>query len=129
MTFNDRNAIAATLCFQRKRPALKMLRTAFLLSACSQTLGAIQLGLLSDLHVGEGCPSPYDGSDNCYSVKNLQLAIARINNVVGPADGLKAIFITGDITSSGELSQYQKARQLLDGLIIPYFPVMGNHDV
>src|SRR5690242_19452146 len=68
--------------------------------AAAPALAAIQLGLLSDLHIGEGCPSPYNGTDDCYSVQNLQLAIQRINDVVGPADGLAAVFITGDITSS-----------------------------
>ena len=42
----------------------------------------------------------YAGTDNCYSVQNLQLAIDRINTVIAPRDAFDLLFITGDITSS-----------------------------
>jgi|GEM_PF-5182094 len=36
---------------------------------------------------------------------------------------------TGDITDSGEKSEFLKAKEILDALEIPYVPIMGNHDV
>ncbi len=37
--------------------------------------------------------------------------------------------VVGDITESGELSEFARARRLLDTLNVPYVPLPGNHDV
>lgn len=41
---------------------------------------------------------------------------------------IDGVFITGDITSSALLEEFQKARDILDGLVMPWWPVLGNHD-
>jgi 3',5'-cyclic AMP phosphodiesterase CpdA len=42
---------------------------------------------------------------------------------------IKFVVVTGDITDSGERSEFLKAKEILDSLRIPYIPVIGNHDI
>jgi len=42
---------------------------------------------------------------------------------------LGPVIVSGDITDSGSLWQFVKAKEILDQLTIPYIPMMGNHDV
>jgi predicted MPP superfamily phosphohydrolase len=86
----------------------------------------LRVAFLTDLHVGENCSCPYDGSEDCPSVINDRRAIARINALSPLPD---AVIITGDLTSSATASQWAKAADILSTLSVPYFPAMGNHDV
>jgi hypothetical protein len=37
--------------------------------SCLFTISAsFRLGIVSDIHIGEGCASPYNFEENCYSV-------------------------------------------------------------
>lgn len=36
--------------------------------------------------------------------------------------------MTGDITASALLEEFQKAREILDALTVPWWPLLGNHD-
>lgn len=87
----------------------------------------LRVAFLSDLHIGESCfPVPYNGTNDCACIRNDLRAIEFINDLSPPPS---AVIITGDITSSSWPSQWKKARELLDALAIPYYPIMGNHDV
>jgi 3',5'-cyclic AMP phosphodiesterase CpdA len=87
---------------------------------------AFRLGILSDIHVGEGCPSPYNFEENCYSVQALKRAVNLINSNL--SSSIDLIIITGDITGSAQLTQYQKANEILSALQVPWIPLIGNHD-
>jgi hypothetical protein len=41
---------------------------------------------------------------------------------------LDGVFVTGDITASALLEEFQKAREILDALEMPWWPLFGNHD-
>jgi len=97
-----------------------------LLLLCAGSGSALRLALLTDLHVGEGCGCPYNGTEDCPSVVNDRRAVARINALTPPAD---YVLITGDITSSAWPSQWAKAAEILAGLQMPSFPLGGNHDI
>ena len=91
------------------------------------TQSSLRVAFLSDMHVGESClPLPYNGTENCTCVLNDRRAVAYVNSLVPLPD---AVIITGDITSSAWPTQFAKAREILDDLLPPFFPVMGNHDV
>lgn len=85
---------------------------------------------LADLHVGEGCASStrdYQRNDtDCYSVRRLNDTVARINEEL---DGASFVVVGGDLTSSAQASEFAAARSQLDRLRVPYFTMLGNHDI
>lgn len=92
---------------------------------------------ISDIHIGEGF-SDYGTTgyyndtmptiDTSKPTKRLQYAIEWINaNAV--AKNIKFVVISGDLTGSAEKSEFEKCKQLLDELQVPYVPIIGNHDI
>lgn len=61
-------------------------------------------------------------------IKKIQLAIDKVNRLAGAQD-IRFVFIAGDLTNSAERSEFQAAKSMLDGLQVPYFPIIGNHDM
>lgn len=91
---------------------------------------------LTDSHIGYGTKdyaSPgYDdtlaGATEGSAEKNLRAAVSWINAHKAELK-IKFVAVTGDITHHGQKSEFLKAREILDGLDIPYVPIIGNHDV
>jgi len=91
---------------------------------------------LTDIHIGHGTTdyaSPgYDdtlsGVTEGRPEKNLREAVEYINAHRGKLK-IKFVVVTGDITHHAQRSEFLKAREILNGLSIPYVPVIGNHDV
>jgi hypothetical protein len=52
----------------------------FISGLLATSVVAFRLAILSDLHVGEGCPSPYNFEENCYSVQALKRTVNLINS-------------------------------------------------
>jgi len=77
--------------------------------------------VISDTHIGEQMP-------NDYTTWLTQVTVAKINSLV-KSENIKMVFITGDITNSAMPEQWTKAKSLYDKLIVPYFPIIGNHDM
>jgi predicted phosphodiesterase len=50
-------------------------------------------------------------------------AVSRINQ-----SGAEFVIVKGDLTSEFTEEEFQGARELLDRLAVPYYPVRGNHD-
>ncbi|MBU2578627.1 metallophosphoesterase [Patescibacteria group bacterium] len=91
--------------------------------------------IISDLHVGQpaldyGNPTWNDGVSgyNISSVKNLKNTIKIINSNIQKYN-LKFAVVTGDFTDSAELSELNKAKEILNELNIPWIPLIGNHDI
>jgi 3',5'-cyclic AMP phosphodiesterase CpdA len=49
-------------------------------------------------------------------------------NALTKADGIDFVIVSGDLTDSGEKSEFLHFKKLMDSLNVPYFPLMGNHD-
>lgn len=92
---------------------------------------------ISDVHIGEGVadygtPGFYNDTMPAVDVGSpavrLRQAVKWINN---HAEGknLKFVVLSGDLTGSAEKSEFQMCKKIMDGLDIPYVPVIGNHDI
>jgi outer membrane protein assembly factor BamB len=73
----------------------------------------LRFAWLSDTHVG---------SDR--GAADLQASVADINK----QKGLAFVLVTGDITEMGLYANFRAAKDILDGLRVPYHIIPGNHD-
>ncbi|MCX6758362.1 MAG: metallophosphoesterase, partial [Candidatus Nealsonbacteria bacterium] len=93
--------------------------------------------VLTDLHIGWGIPDygkpGYNESDNepgqdYYMTDRLNKAVEWIN-AHAVSNNIKFVTVLGDITDTAEYSEFLKARQILNQLVVPYIPIIGNHDI
>jgi outer membrane protein assembly factor BamB len=73
----------------------------------------LRFAWLSDTHVGSD-----RGADD------LRGSVADINSL----PGLSFVLVTGDITEMGSFDNLSLAKEILDGLRVPYHIIPGNHD-
>ena len=92
---------------------------------------------LSDIHVGEhiddyGTPGflgdTMPKGDVGYSAERLRSSVNWIN-ANAKKKNIRFVIVTGDLTDSGEQSEFDKANEILSSLSIPFVPQIGNHDV
>ena len=43
-------------------------------------------------------------------------------------EGGDLVLVCGDLAKDGKRSELETAKRVLDGLQMPYYPVLGNHD-
>lgn len=93
---------------------------------------------LTDVHIGEGVSGGdygTSGHNDTLTASDYGLPAQRLSNTVrwinANADRLQIRFVavTGDLTRSGEISEFLKFKQIADSLTVPYIPFMGNHDI
>ncbi len=86
-----------------------------LIAASSAAAGRapLRFAWLTDTHVGSD-----RGADD------LRASVADINSL----PGLSFVLVTGDITEMGSFDNLSLAKEILDGLRIPYHIIPGNHD-
>jgi outer membrane protein assembly factor BamB/predicted phosphohydrolase len=96
----------------------KRLMKIFILMITAVTVLAAQPPLkfahITDTHIG-----------NATAAEDLQRTVADINSL----DGLSFVLITGDITEAGFDDELRNAKQILDGLELPWYIIPGNHDM
>lgn len=67
-------------------------------------------------------------TDTGSAAVNLRAAVNWVN-ANKDSQKIKFVAVTGDLTQHAQKSEFLKAREILDGLDVPYAPVIGNHDV
>jgi outer membrane protein assembly factor BamB len=86
----------------------------FLMAAApAGSRGPLRFAWLSDTHVGSD-----RGADD------LRASVSDIN----ATPGLSFVLVTGDVTEMGSYTNLRLAKDILDGLLIPYHIIPGNHD-
>ncbi len=91
---------------------------------------------LTDVHIGEGegdygttgYLDTLTGSEEGYAVNRLRAALTYLAQNWN-AYKLAFIVVTGDLTDSGERSEYLRFKALMDSSGLPYIAFIGNHDV
>ena len=102
--------------------------------------------IITDLHIGRGYPD-YGGEgwndtetvgQDYYLTERLQRVVDTIIDLKKTQD-IRFVVVLGDISDSGEYSELEKARDILDGLNydvngdgkfdMVYVPILGNHDL
>ena len=92
---------------------------------------------ITDVHIGEGY-SDYGtlgyykdtmpATDNSKPVLSLIKAVQWINeNYL--AKNIKFVIVSGDLTGKAQHSEFNKFKEIMSQLEIPYVPMIGNHDV
>lgn len=95
---------------------------------------AFSFAILTDTHIGEGeldhgTPGYDDaGGGESEITARVRAAVAKIN-AEAEAREIRFAMHLGDLTDSGERSEYELARAIADELAVPYFPLIGNHDM
>jgi len=90
--------------------------------------------IITDTHIGEGFEDfgseGYDdsGADHNEVIDRVNAAVDKVNANLGEYD-IRFVMVLGDLTDSGEKSEYLEAKKILDRLTVPYFPLIGNHDM
>lgn len=90
---------------------------------------------LTDVHIGEGVDDygtfgyldTMPAVDNGAPANALRASVEWINqNYL--SKNIKFVIVSGDLTDSGEKSEFQMFKSIMDNCQIPYVPLMGNHD-
>src|SRR5947208_16873050 len=66
--------------------------------------------------------------DTMFPAVRLRQAVKWINYHEHDKN-IKFVVLSGDLTGSAEKSEFQTCKKLLDGLNMPYVPIIGNHDI
>mgnify|MGYP000246166055 CR=1 FL=1 len=89
--------------------------------------------IITDLHIGRGLPKPLKVilDENYYLTKRLEKVVEWINKNKDN-ENIKFLVVLGDVADKVESDNdpaHGKAKEILDKLNIPYFVVIGNHDI
>ena len=61
-------------------------------------------------------------------IYNLRESVNQINQNINTYN-IRFVVVLGDFTNSAELSELNKAKDILNELQVPWVPLIGNHDV
>ena len=91
---------------------------------------------LTDTHIGEGIGDyGTEGVEDLPPEGDVGLPAERLRSTVNwlnrnyENEGIEFVVVSGDLTDSGEKSEFLKFKEIMDELLIPYVPLIGNHDV
>lgn len=99
-------------------------------------LNVCNFAIMNDLHIGEDVPNWPDFGTNGWCDDTIagqtNEYIQNNENIVAAINYLQPDFVVilGDVTDSGEKSEFKLTRKILGQLLRkPYMPIMENHDI
>jgi hypothetical protein len=81
----------------------------------------LNVAVVTDVHIGESCNGDLS-IEGCKPVRALTDAVNRINSL----KNIDAVFATGDLTASALTEEFTVFRQIMDGLTMPWWPLLGR---
>jgi hypothetical protein len=93
---------------------------------------------VTDTHIGESAEngdygtSGFDDEPPVGDIGNPAIRLRRVVdwlNDNAAEKGIDFVIVSGDLTDSGEKSEFYKFKEIMSTLNIPYVPMIGNHDV
>lgn len=90
--------------------------------------------IITDIHIGEshsdyGSEGYADSGGTEDEITNRVRAAVELVNANLDTYAIQFVMLLGDLTDSGEMSEYVMAKGIMDELAVPYFPLIGNHDM
>jgi predicted secreted protein len=90
--------------------------------------------VITDIHMGYywmdyGLYGWDDSGGWNYPLTDRLTTVVNWINSNKDSNNIRFVVVLGDISDSGEKSEFIKARDILNGLSVPYIPVIGNHDI
>ncbi|MFH1437863.1 MAG: metallophosphoesterase [Pseudomonadota bacterium] len=92
------------------------------------------LAIITDTHIGEGLDDygtggfDDEGGEEHEKTEKLRAAVSNVNENIDLYD-IRFVMSLGDFSDSAEMSELAKSKEIHDELDVPYFPVIGNHDM
>lgn len=80
---------------------------------------------ISDPHIVPHGQLAYGQVDTAAALASCVETVNRFLPDIGPVD---AVIVTGDLTDFGTKEEYQRFREIMEPLTIPYLAIPGNHD-
>jgi 3',5'-cyclic AMP phosphodiesterase CpdA len=80
---------------------------------------------ISDTHIVPRGQLAYETVDTAEALAETVATINRMLLRIGPVD---MVFVTGDLTEHGTEAEYERFKNILSDLKVPYLAVPGNHD-
>ena len=74
------------------------------------------------------CWKKDEGGPEYITTERLRKAVSLINDNIVKYN-IAFVVVLGDISDSAEISEFSKAKEILNDLNVPWVPVIGNHDV
>ena len=81
----------------------------------------LNVAVVTDVHIGESCGGNLS-MEHCKPVRALTDVVNHINSM----KSIDAVFATGDLTASALSTEFQKFRDIMDGLQVPWWPLLGK---
>jgi len=85
-------------------------------------------GYYRERDYGSPCWKKDESGPEYITTERLRKAISIINDNIMKYN-IAFVVVLGDISDSAEISEFNKAKEILHDLKVPWIPVIGNHDV
>ena len=100
---------------------LKLVSIVVLVAQAIALSKRLNIAVVTDVHIGESCGGDLS-IEHCKPVRALTDAVNHINSM----KSIDGVFATGDLTASALNTEFQKFREIMNGLQVPWWPLLGK---